>query len=142
MYQAGSDRSIDSCPTYSSLPRLARHGCDGLRTSGLALKIRPPRTLLPSDSFSCTHHTNHSTEVVRSAEHSSDSEPRPRPTGYLGPLRAKIGRPLYSPGQNEARILPGPNRSALTVPRHIFKLFLCQALTLPGGSPPTVIFST
>ena len=61
------------------------------------------------------------------------------PTGYLGPLWAKTGRPLYSPGQDEARTLPGPSRSTLSVPRHIFKLILCQALTLPGGSPPTVL---
>ena len=61
------------------------------------------------------------------------------PTGYLGPLWAKTGRPLYSPGQDKARTLPGPNRSALSVPRHIFKLNLCQALTLPGGGPPTLV---
>ena len=61
------------------------------------------------------------------------------PTGYLGPLWAKIGRPLYPPGQDEARTLPGPSRSALSVPRHTFKLNLCQALTLPGGSPPTLV---
>ena len=105
----------------------------------LRLRSLLGRTLLPSNSFSCTHNTNHSTGVVRSADHSSDYEPRPMPTGYLGPLWAKTGRPLYSPGQDEARTLPGPNRSALSVPRHIFKLNLCQALTLPGGGPPTLV---
>ena len=105
----------------------------------LCLRSLPGRTLLSSNSFSCPHNTNHSNGVVRSADHSSDYEPRPTPTEYLGPLWAKTGRPLYSPGPDEARTLPGPNRSALSVPRHAFELHLRQALTLPGGTPPTLV---